>query len=262
MKDEDDDLASDYIQILNVKVQNTTEADLLAGLREGVLFTPNVDHVMKLQKDREFYEAYQKADWVVCDSKVILFCSRLTPTPFKEAISGSTFFRSFYQYHRDDAYCRIFLLGSLGQVAQTAMDRINATVGRKIIVGAVSPSMGFDKKPEECERIVEAVNQSGANVLVVGVGAPKQEKYIIRWKDRMPGIKIFMALGATIDFEAGVKRRAPLWMQRIGMEWFYRFVHEPRRLFRRYFIHDLGFFLLFAKQRLGRYHNPWERDRY
>ena len=249
----------EFVDILNVRIQNLTEAELLANLKEGVLFTPNVDHVMKLQKDKEFYEAYQKADWVVCDSKVILFCSRLTSTPIKETISGSTFFRSFYQYHRDNPDCRIFLLGSLDNVAEKAKERINNKVGRDIIVGALSPSMGFDKKPQECEHIINTVKASGANVLVVGVGAPKQEKYIMTWKDRMPNIKIFMALGATIDFEAGVKRRAPLWMQHIGMEWFYRFVHEPRRLFRRYFIHDLGFFILFAKQHLGRYQNPWKR---
>lgn len=249
------------IDILNVSILNTTEAQLLADLKEGVLFTPNVDHVMKLQKDKEFYDAYQEADWVVCDSKVLLFCSRLTPAPFKEAISGSTFFRSFYQYHQDDEDCKVFLLGSLDNVASLARERINNKVGRDIIVGAMSPSMGFDQKPDECEHIIDVVNQSGANVLVVGVGAPKQEKYIMKWKHHMPGIKIFMALGATIDFEAGVKQRAPLWMQRIGLEWFYRFIHEPRRLFRRYFVHDLGFFYLFAKQRFGRYQDPWKRGR-
>ena len=74
------------IDILNVRIQNITEAELLANLKEGVLFTPNVDHVMKLQKDKGFYDAYQEADWVVCDSKVLLFCSRFTSTPFKEAI--------------------------------------------------------------------------------------------------------------------------------------------------------------------------------
>ena len=213
-------MSKSTIDILNIRIQNLTEAELLASLKEGVLFTPNVDHVMKLQKDKEFYEAYQKADWVVCDSKVIFFCSRLTSAPFKEAISGSTFFRSFYQYHRDNPDCRIFLLGSLDNVAQKAKERINAKVGRDIIVGALSPSMGFDKKPQECEHIVDEVNASGANVLVVGVGAPKQEKYIMKWKERMPNIKIFMALGATIDFEAEVKRRAPLWVQHMGMEWF------------------------------------------
>ncbi len=253
-------MSSETIDILNVRIQNTTEAELLANFKEGVLFTPNVDHLMKLQKDKEFYDVYQKADWVVCDSRVIYFCSRLSPTPIREVISGSNFFRSFYQYHRDNTDCRIFLLGSKDDVASIAQKRINDAVGRMIVVGALSPTMGFDQKPLECEHIVEVVNNSGANVLVVGVGAPKQEKYIMKWKEKMPNVKIFMAMGATIDFEAGVKRRAPRWIQRLGMEWFYRFIHEPRRLFRRYFIHDLGFFLLFAKQRFGKYQDPWKKD--
>lgn len=247
------------VDILNVKILNTTEKELLSNLKEGVLFTPNVDHVMKLQNDEEFYKTYQQADWVVCDSKVIFFCSQLSSSPIKETISGSSFFKSFCQYHSDDPECRIFLLGSLGNVASLARERINTYIGRNIVVDALSPSMGFENNQEECEFIIDQINKSNATVLIVGVGAPKQEKYIMKWKDHMPHIKIFMALGATIDFEAGVKRRAPQWIRRIGMEWFYRFIHEPRRLFRRYFIHDLGFFLLLAKQRIGKYHNPWER---
>ena len=81
-------MEKEFVDILNVRIQNLTEAELLANLKEGVLFTPNVDHVMKLQKDKEFYEAYQKADWVVCDSKVIFFCSRPRNTFSATVISG------------------------------------------------------------------------------------------------------------------------------------------------------------------------------
>lgn len=247
-----------FIQILNVRILDISQHELLEQFKEGILYTPNIDHLVSLQKDQEFYEAYQSAEWVVCDSRILYFLSHLTHHRFRETISGSNFFSAFYDYHRNDPNCRIFLLGSTGDVASRAMHRINEKMGREIVVGALSPSMGFDEKENECLSIVETIHKSGANVVVVGVGAPKQEKYIARWCDKMPQVKIWMALGATIDFEAGVQRRAPKWVNRIGMEWFYRFIHEPRRLFKRYFIRDLRFFGLYAKQLMGRYHNPWQ----
>ncbi len=246
------------IQILNVCILDICENELLEQFNEGVLYTPNIDHLISLQKDKEFYDSYLSAEWIICDSRILYFLSHLTRHRFRETISGSSFFSNFYNYHRDDPDCRIFLLGSTGDVASQAMHRINEKIGREIVVGALSPSIGFDEKEEECIAIVEAIERSGANVVIVGVGAPKQEKYIAKWRNKIPQVKIWMALGATIDFEAGVRRRAPKWVNKIGMEWFYRFIHEPRRLFKRYFIRDFRFFGLFAKQLMGRYRNPWE----
>ena len=107
-------------------------------------------------------------------------------------------------------------------------------MGRRIVVGAHSPSYGFEKNEEENRQIYDIINRSGANVVLVGVGSSKQEKWIMRHKDRMPGVDIWMALGATIDFEAGNIRRAPKILQKLCLEWFYRFCMEPKRLFRRY----------------------------
>ncbi len=179
---------------------------------------------------------------MVCDSKILYLCSRLLKKGIPEAIPGSGFFTAFYQYHKDNPDCRIFLLGAMEGVAQKAMERINASVGREIVVGAMCPSYGFENKPEENELIYRTINASGANVVLVGVGAPKQEKWIFRHKSRMPGVDIWMALGATIDFEAGNVKRAPKWMQKLAMEWFYRFLMEPKRMFRRYFVDDVKFF--------------------
>ena len=179
--------------------------------------------------------------------------------PLPEAIPGSSFFTAYYTYHKDDTDCRIFLLGAKEGIAAKAMERINGKVGRQLVVGAHSPSFGFEKNEQECEDIIDIVNKSDANVLLVGVGAPKQEKWIMKYRDMMPGVKLFMALGATIDFEAGTLKRAPMFWQKIGMEWFYRVLKEPRRLFKRYFVDDMQFFYYFIKQLFGLYKNPFER---
>lgn len=245
------------VRILNIDIQSTTKTELLTLLNKGVLVTPNVDHLVKLQKDKEFYEVYQKADWVVCDSNIVCRASKLLKEPLPEAIPGSSFFTDYYMYHKDDPACRIFLLGAAEGIAKKAMRNINSKAGRNIVVGAHSPSFGFEKNEPECQDLVRMVNESGATVLLVGVGAPKQEKWIMKYKDMMPGVKLFMALGATIDFEAGTLKRAPEAWRKLGLEWLYRFLKEPKRLFKRYFIDDMKFFWYFGKQLLGVYKNPW-----
>lgn len=247
------------IDFLNTKIQVTTQKELLKNLKKGILITPNVDHLVKLQTDKDFYDVYQKAEWVVCDSKILYLMSKLMKEPLPEAIPGSSFFTAFYEYHKDDPKCKIFLLGAAEGIADKAMKRINDKVGRNIVVGAHSPSYGFEKKEKECEELIDIVNNSGANVVLVGVGAPKQEKWIMKYKDRMPNVDIWMALGATIDFEAGTLRRAPLIWQKCGMEWLYRCIKEPKRLFKRYFVDDMKFFFYFTKQLLGIYKNPFEK---
>lgn len=245
------------VRLLNIDITNISRLDLLRLLKEGVLITPNLDHMVKLQQDEEFYECYKNAEWVVCDSKILCLFSRMLKMPIKEAIPGSSFFTSYYMYHKDDPDCRIFLLGAKEGVAQKAMTIINEKVGHEMVIGAHSPSFGFEKNEQECEQIIDIINRSGANVVLVGVGAPKQEKWIFKYKDKMSNVKVWMALGATIDFEAGNVKRAPIWMQKCAMEWFYRFLMEPRRMFKRYFVDDVKFFYYFAEQLLGVYRNPF-----
>jgi exopolysaccharide biosynthesis WecB/TagA/CpsF family protein len=243
---------------LNVEIDNVSQEELLAQLKKGVLVTPNVDQIVKMQSDREYYEIVKKAEWVVCDSKILLLCSRLTKNPLKTSVPGSSFFPAFYEYHKHDEDCKIFLLGAMDGVAQKAMERINQKIGREMIVDAYSPSYGFEKKQEENEAIYRMINESGATTVLVGVGCPKQEKWIDAHKSQMPNVKIWMALGATIDFEAGNVKRAPMIWRKLYMEWFYRFLQEPRRMHKRYFVDDPIFFWYFLKQLLGLYKNPFE----
>jgi N-acetylglucosaminyldiphosphoundecaprenol N-acetyl-beta-D-mannosaminyltransferase len=246
------------VTLLNTTVHNLTLHELLEALRwGGTVFTPNVDHLMKLQRDRDFYQVYQTADYRVCDSKFLLYVSHFLGNPVREKISGSDLFPAFYRYYQDDAGTTIFLLGAAEGVANLAQQQINQKVGRQMVVGAHSPSFGFEKSEAECEAIVDLINRSGATVLAVGVGAPKQERWIAKYRDRLPNVKTFLAIGATIDFEAGRVKRAPSWISEVGLEWLYRLVNEPNRLWRRYLGDAVPFFHLVLQQRLQRYKNPW-----
>ncbi len=248
------------IQVLNVGINNLTQEELLTLLDKGVLVTLNVDHIMLCQKNEEFLKNTAKAEYSVCDSRVLHLISKMLKRSLKEAIPGANFFPAYCDYHAKDENVRIFLLGAKEGVAEIAKRKINKRIGREMVVGVYSPPFGFEKDEEECSRIVDILKQSTANVVVVGLGNPKQTNWIYKYKDRLPEIDLFMALGATIDFEAGTTKRAPKMMQEMRMEWFFRFLQEPRRLFKRYFVDDMKFFYYFAQQLLGIYKDPWQNN--
>ncbi len=244
------------VTILNVPIDNLSMTELLEKLGQtgGIVFTPNTDHLVKLQKDEEFCTVYGAATYRTCDSQALVYVSKFLGTPIQEKISGSDLFPAFYNYYGQDESVKIFLLGAAEGVAATAQQRINEKVGREIIIAAHSPTFGFEKDEAECQKLVELVNQSGATVLAIGVGAPKQEKWLYKYYQQMPNIKTFFAIGATIDFEAGKTKRAPVWISNLGMEWVYRLVSEPKRLWKRYLVDDLvPFSRLVLSQKFGLY---------
>lgn len=248
------------VQILNVQIDNVSKAEVLSCLRQGVVLTPNVDHIIKLQRDAEFRRVYEIADHKLCDSQILLYASCFLGTPLQERISGSDLFPAFCEFHRHNPEITIFLLGGIAGAAEKAKATINSRIERQIILGTYSPPFGFEKDEQECLAIIERIKQSGATVLAVGVGAPKQEKWIYKYKQYLPMIKVFMAVGATINFEAGVVPRAPKWISKLGMEWLYRLLSEPRRLWKRYLVDDVLFFWLLLKQRLNLYRDPRTTD--
>ena len=245
--------------ILNVQVDNLSMSEAISQIHYGFIVTPNVDHLVQLQKDEEFFNAYQSADYQFCDSQILIQISRFLGTPIREKITGSDFFPMFCEFHRDNPKIRIFLLGGASNSPDLAARHINDRFGNEIIVGGYSPPFGFEYDLNECAQIIKLIKESGATVLAVGVGAPKQEKWIAKYRTQLPSISIFMAIGATIDFEAGNLRRAPYWTQRIGLEWLYRLLSEPKRLWRRYLVNDPQIFWLVLKQRLGLYRSPFKK---
>jgi len=247
------------VNLLNVSIDNFSMTELFERLdcEGGLVFTPNVDHLIKLQYDRDFYEAYNTSNYRVCDSQILMYASQFLGTPIKEKISGSDLFPAFYTYHKNNESIKIFLLGAAVGVASKAQEKINQKIGREIVIQAYSPSFGFEKNEEECEKIVELINQSGATVLAIGVGSPKQEKWLVKYRNKLTNIKILLGIGATIDFEAGCKARSPKWMSEVGIEWAYRLLSEPRRLWKRYLIEGLPFFRLIVEQKLGFYKMPF-----
>jgi exopolysaccharide biosynthesis WecB/TagA/CpsF family protein len=242
------------VKILNIELDNVGSSQLLSAIKQGgVLFTPNVYSVVKLQKDAEFLQVYQNADYVVCNSKILLWASKFLGKEIQENISISDFFVKFYQHYQYDRDIKIFLLGGAPGVAKLAQEKINNKLARPIVVGAYSPTLDFEKNEGECQKIIHLIERSGATVLAIGVDAPKPEKWIDKYKNQLSKIKIFLGIDEAIDFEAEVARRPPKWVSNVGLEWLYKLILNPRRWWKRYLVESLPFFLLVLQQKINSY---------
>jgi exopolysaccharide biosynthesis WecB/TagA/CpsF family protein len=124
-------------------------------------------------------------------------------------------------------------------------------------VGTSSPSRDNDLQPDEVQRLIAEINASRATVLLVGLGGGRQEKFIFKYRDRLPGVRLFLPLGGTIDYEAESLKRPAAWITNIGLEWLYRLLREPRQRWRRYIVHQPPFLYLLARQMIGLYRNPF-----
>lgn len=248
-----------FIDLLGFPVANRTQERILQGWRElRFVFPINVDVLMQLHRNRTFADAVRRAGESVTfvnDSQVLKLASRfILGQRFVSRVSGSDLLPALCGPTGPDDV-RVFLMGGKADTATRAMNRLNENSHRHVVVGAASPTLGFDNKADECAALMRAVNASGANVLALGVGAPKQEMWMLRHAAQMPRVTLFLAVGATLDFVAGNINRAPPWISNSGFEWLYRLLHEPRRLARRYLIEGPPVFWLLFKQRIAQLQN-------
>lgn len=240
------------IKFLNTEVDNLTmdeaidEIDKLIQRKiPSYVVTPNVDHIVKLEKDEEFKDVYKNADLILTDGMPLVWISKLKGSPIKEKVSGSDLFPKICELASNKDYS-VFLLGAAEGVADKAAENLKNKYKGLNIVGTYSPSYGFEKKSDEIEKIINIINDCKPDILAVGLGAPKQEKFLYNYRDKL-NVPISLAIGASIDFEAGNINRAPKWMQNSGLEWFYRLYKEPKRMFRRYIIDDLKILKIIKK---------------
>lgn len=242
-------------RLMNAWVDSLTIPEIVARLDEGVLFTLNPDHLYHLQRNAQFAEAYRAATIVSSDSKYVYWALGLIGRAIKQKSSGSDIVPAYWRHHAANPQVTIFLLGARPGIAEQARQRINRLAGREIVVGAHGPSMNFVNDAAETAAAIDMINASGATCLIVGLGAPKQEIWITRHRHLLSHVKVYMGVGATIDYEAEAVRRAPGWMARNGMEWVFRMVTEPKRYWRRYW-RTLEFFWLVLFDAIGIYRPP------
>lgn len=241
------------VPFFNTFLDNVTLEEAIAIIDDYIttskshkyVVTPNVDHIVKLQKDREFLALYNQADLILTDGVPLIWAAKLFNTPIKEKVSGSDLFPELCRHAALNNQTMFFLGGQKG-VAEKAKQKLISRYPNLKVLQTYSPPFGFDKDEAENEKIIDMINKLKPDILCVGVGAPKQEKWIYRNRDKL-NVKVSLGIGASFDFIAGTVERAPVWMQKAGLEWLYRTIKEPRRMFKRYFIDDMLFFPLIFK---------------
>jgi N-acetylglucosaminyldiphosphoundecaprenol N-acetyl-beta-D-mannosaminyltransferase len=243
----------DKVKIGKAYVDNVTQQEailhienMIAHGQKGYVVTPNLDHIVKLEEDPGFVRCYDNAALVLADGNPVVWASKLLGTPLKALVTGSDLFPSLCRHAAEKKH-RLFFLGGLEGVAQKAADELKKTYPQINIVGVYSPPFGFDKNAEENNRIIQMINAVKPHILFVGVGAPKQEKWIYNNIGSLD-INVALAIGASFDFVAGTIKRAPKAFRKAGMEWFWRFSSEPKRLFKRYFIDSTRFLPIIYNQ--------------
>ena len=241
------------IPFMNIFLDNISAEEALDYIDEwiasgklGRIITPNCDQIVQVEKNPALKEIWNSAELLLADGHPLLWFAKWYKTPLKEKINGSSFTPELCRRAAEKGYS-VFLLGAAPGVADTAAENLKKSCQGLKIAGAFSPSYGFEKNPEEVAEINTMLKNSHADILILGLSGPKQEIFSY---DNMENYQIPVTInaGATIDFLAGNKKRAPKWMVDHGLEWLYRTVKEPKRVGKRV-LTDLEIFPLAWKYR-------------
>lgn len=227
------------IRIMNTDIDNLTMKEtldyielLIKRKKPSYVVTPNIDHIVQLEKDAKLNKAYKKASLIITDGKPLIWISKFYKKPIKEKVSGSDVFPLLCDMAAKKGYS-IFLLGAADGVAKQAAVNLKKKYNMLKIAGTYSPKHGFEKDEMEINKIKYIVKKAKPDILIVGLGTPKQEYFMYDYCEEL-NVPVSLGLGATIDFEAGIIRRAPKWMANAGFEWLYRITQDPKRLIKRY----------------------------
>lgn len=233
----------------NLTLQEAVDAiEVLVEQKKGAYVVPiNVDVVMKIENDPALKAIADSADMVLVDGTPLVWIAKHHGRPVKEKVSGSDLVPTLCRRAWEKGYS-LFFLGGKDGVAEQAKQRLEAQFPGIRVVGTYAPPLHFEKSAAELEKTNTIISQAAPDLLIVCLGCPKQEKFIAENRGLYTaGVSI--CAGATVDFMAGNVRRAPKWMSRWGLEWFYRFTQEPKRLFKRYFVDDMKILKLVRKYR-------------
>lgn len=241
-------------QFLNTYINNVTMDEtiekienMIQSQKKSYVVPINVDVVMKIEEDKKLKKIIDEADMVLVDGKPLIWISKIKRNKIKEKVSGSDLVPKLCEVSNKKGYS-IFIIGGKEGIAEKAKQKLEEKYNNINIVGTYAPPFGFEKNQEELNKINKMISLVKPDLLFACFGCPKQEKWIYDNYNKYDA-KVSICAGATVDFLAGNVKRAPKWMSNCGLEWFYRFLQEPKRLFKRYFIDDTKIIKLLFKYR-------------
>ena len=243
----------DTVELFDVAFTNAARDEVFACISQRIerrepayIITPNVDHVCRYHRDETFRAAYADAFMALPDGTPIIWASVLLGSPLREKLSGSDLVPLLSELAAERGYS-VFYFGAAKGIAEEAAARLTARFPALRVVGAYGPPYGFEKDPEQNAEAIRRLREAQPDLCFFALGSPKQEFWMHRHYLEY-GAGVSLGIGAGLDFAAGRLKRAPAWVQNLGLEWVWRLCLEPRRLWRRYLVDDMLFFVLFWRE--------------
>lgn len=241
---------NDCITMMGCRVDNLSMEETLGRIEQFIRsglphqhVVVNVDKLVKASRDAELRQIINDCALVNADGMPVVWASRLLGKPLKERVAGVDLFEALMERAGAKGW-RVFLLGAREEVVKKVAETYQRKYPRLVLAGYHN---GYWKDEAQEAEVARQIRDSRPDLLFVAISSPKKEQFLGRYQAEMK-IPFAMGVGGTFDVAIGRVKRAPLWMQKYGLEWFFRFLQEPRRMFRRYFIDDMAFIWLFIKE--------------
>jgi N-acetylglucosaminyldiphosphoundecaprenol N-acetyl-beta-D-mannosaminyltransferase len=239
------------VTILNCPIDTFTMDETISIIDKAIRERKQLHHVVVnaaklvyMQKDKELYDSVVNCDIINPDGQAVVWASRFLGQALKERVAGIDLMQNLVKLASEKNY-KVFFFGAKEEVVKGVVDKYSEMYSSEIIAGYRN---GYFKKEEE-ETIAKQIASSGADILFVAISSPTKEIFLNKYKDII-NTPFIMGVGGSFDVVAGKVNRAPLWMQNAGLEWFYRFLQEPRRMWRRYLVTNSLFIYYMLKEKV------------
>ena len=242
------------INILNTTIDNLAMVDTLKAVEKAIATNEQIHHVVvnagkivAMQTDSQLRQSVNESDLINADGQAVVWASKILNKPLKERVAGIDLMVNLVELAHKNDY-KIFFFGAKENVVTKVVEKYTEKYSSKIIAGYRN---GYFKKEEESQ-IARQIADSGANILFVAISSPTKENFLFENKKLLSNVNFIMGVGGSFDVVAGEVKRAPIWMQKVGMEWFYRFIQEPKRMWKRYLIGNSKFIGLVVREKFSR----------
>jgi len=239
------------IQMLNSYIDNLTMLQSLNLIDEAVSDGKHIHHsvvnagkIVMMQEDVQLRESVNSANIINADGQAVIWASKLLGKPLKERVAGIDLMGSLVELAYQKGY-KIYCLGAKEEVVSKVIEKYKQKYSKDIIAGYRN---GYFSKEEE-PQIARDIAESGAQILFVAISSPKKEIFLYDHRETLKSLNFIMGVGGSFDVVSGLVKRAPIWMQNMGLEWFYRFIQEPKRMWKRYLIGNSKFIFLILKEK-------------
>jgi len=239
------------IKILNTNIDNLSMKESLVIIEQSIQSAKKINHVVvnagkivMMQKDLQLRQSVNHSDLINADGQAVVWASRILGKPLKERVAGIDLMINLVQLAHQKNY-KIFFFGAKEEVVKKVVHIYSNRYSSGIIAGYRN---GYFKKEEE-QLIAQEIAKSGANILFVGISSPTKENFLFKNKTILEKVNFVMGVGGSFDVVSGKVKRAPLFMQKAGLEWYYRFLQEPKRMWKRYLIGNTKFLFLVLREK-------------